>query len=150
MSQLEKIDQPWLGIFVGHPTRFRYQDFWDAPYALGRTPDHPEFAKPESDEIYKKSAAALRNFLAQLKTRASIVGVDDALTLPWAFTTPSSEERAHFERHTPANIRAAAGWPIHRPNLNVDRIVDKTLALAHTVESAQINDQHNACHANHD
>lgn len=128
------IFSPWIGVFVGHPTKMRYTEYWDTPYNAGRTPPSPEYTEPVPDEAYERAKANLRSFLAQLKETANILGVDEALALEWRFYPPSKLERDIFNKWTPANLRAAAKWPIHRPDLDPSKIVAKTMALAHTLE----------------
>lgn len=126
----------WLGIFVGHPTKLRYREFWDSPYAAGRMPPAPEYAEPLPVETFERSKANLRRFLSQLQTQAKIIGVDNALALPWSFRAPDPDERDYFETHTSGNLRSATGWPIHRPGLSAELIVEKTMALSDALEVA--------------
>jgi hypothetical protein len=126
--------QPWLGIFVGHPTRFRHAAFWDWPYGSGRAPREPEATEEISQELYDRTCSNLRSFLLELKEVGTIVGVDDALALPWRFRSPTTEEAEYFAAETEHRLRSVAGWPIHRPGLDVSGIVRKTLELQDTVE----------------
>ncbi|HTQ08921.1 MAG TPA: hypothetical protein VMI31_02505 [Fimbriimonadaceae bacterium] len=140
---LEKIIDPsslpdWIGLFVGHPTKLRYAEFWDGPYAKGRTPPGPEYGEPLPEEVYERSKANLRAFLPRLQASAEIVGVDEALALPWQLRRPTTEDTAYFEKHTSHNLRSATGWPIHHPGLTADLIVAKTMALRETVEIATL------------
>jgi len=134
LAAIEQIPQPWIGIFVGHPTRFRYTDWWDIPYYAGRTPETPEYTEPVSLEQYERSKANLRTFLEVIKTRCHVVGVDEALQLPWQTRRPSEEELRFYNEHTPANLRSAKNWPIHYPGLDPELIVQKTMALSETLE----------------
>jgi hypothetical protein len=138
LRRLKEIDQPWIGIFVGHPTRFRYKEFWDKPYAYGRMPAEPEFVEPLPQEAYNRGRANLGAFLRQLKRAAKIVGVDEAVALPWSFRPPSDAEIAYFKENTSRTIRGAAAWPIHRPDLNTNYIAEKTMSLADTVTVGEI------------
>ncbi len=134
LRAIEAIPQPWIGSFVGHPTRFRHTDYWDLPFNAGRTPPSPEFTEPVTDEVYTRSKNNLRSFLAELAKRVSVVGVDEALQLPWQFRAPDAAELAYFREQTPIQIRVVARWGIHRPGLDPEGIVSKTLALADTVQ----------------
>ncbi len=127
----------WTGIFVGHPTKLRHRDFWDSPYNAGRTPPSPEFAEALPEAIYERSKINLRAFLVELRGQAEVMGLDDVLNLPWTFRAPTLAERSYFDERTAQNLRSALGWPIHRPGLSADLIVDKTLALAPTLEISQ-------------
>ena len=133
LQAITEIDQPWVGLFVGHPTKFRYTDWWDVPYYGGRTPPEPEYGIPVSLEIYERSKANLKAFLRQLKTRVSVIGVDQALDLPWKFRSPSEAELAHYFERTPAVLRGAKNWPVHYPGLDPELIVAKTMALSSTL-----------------
>jgi hypothetical protein len=133
LKALGEIDQPWVGLFVGHPTKFRYIDWWDVPYYGGRTPPTPEYGIPVSDETYDRSKANLRTFLIQLKAQVSVVGVDEAVKLPWQFRPPSERQLAHYHERTPIILRGAKNWPIHYPGLDPELIVEKTLALSDTL-----------------
>ena len=134
LRKVGEIPQTWLGIFVGHPTKFRHTQYWDLPYNYGRTPPSPEFTEPLPVETFECSKMNLRAFLSKLKTKTEIVGVDDALALPWSFRRASASELDHFNARTAANLRSALGWPIHRKGLSAELIVEKTLALANTAE----------------
>ncbi|HVT13193.1 MAG TPA: hypothetical protein VHE55_13090 [Fimbriimonadaceae bacterium] len=122
----------WTGLFVGHPTRMRYAEFWDKSSAGGQMPETPEFVEPVEDAVYERSKRNLRSFLSRLKEVVRIVGVDEIP--PMRFEKPTAEELDGFRRETARALREAVGWPIHRPGLDASRIVDKTLALAATLE----------------
>lgn len=134
LDELDSIGQPWVGIFVGHPTRFRHVAYWDLPFNHGRTPPTPEFTPPTTTERYETAKASLRTFLNALRDRAEIIGIDEVVTRTWAARTPTSQELQFFREQTARNIRGAAGWPIHRPGLDTENIVRKALALEGTVE----------------
>ncbi|AIE84711.1 hypothetical protein [Fimbriimonas ginsengisoli] len=136
LDGIQRIDQPWVGLFVGHPTRFRYSQFWDTPYSAGRTSSEPEYTDPVPDETYERSKANLAKLLRQLKRQVSVIGVDGLLATAMSFRAPTPEESAFFRDQTSRNLRSALGWPIHRPGLSAERIVEKTMALAATVELA--------------
>ena len=141
LAQVEAFEQPWIGIFVGHPTKMRYVDFWDTPYFAGRTPPSPEFAVPVPDAAYARAKTNLTTFLGRLKAVAEIVSVPAALALPWTFRVPTPAESGFFVEHTSANLRGAKGWPIHRPGLDAENIVAKTMRLADTLEVGEITAQ---------
>ncbi len=124
---------PWLGIFVGHPTRFRYQQFWDYGFANGVTPPTPQLADEQDEAVYQASLERLGSFLSDLKTQFKVVGVDEFLEQELAFREPTLQEREFFREQTAANLRSAKGWPIHRPDLDIENIVAKTLALEDTM-----------------
>jgi hypothetical protein len=134
LAALDTIPQPWIGIFVGHPTRFRHAEFWDVPFSNGRTPPRPEQTQAVADETYARAKRNLQTFLTALARRVSVVGVDEVLRLPWEFRSLDDAEGAYFREWTPKNIRIAANWPIHCPALDPEGIILKTLALEDTVE----------------
>ena len=138
MDGIETIGQPWIGIFVGHPTRFRHVDYWDVPYFHGRTPPGPEYTEAAPVETYEGAKSHLRTFLSELSRTIKVVGVDDASKLPWEFRSPDADERSYFEKTSSANLRGAIGWPPHRPGLSPDLIVAKTMALADTVQVGSV------------
>jgi hypothetical protein len=138
VEQIQAIDQPWLGLFVGHPTKFRYADWWDTPYYQGRTPVNPEFALPLPIENYNRAKQNLRSFLEELKVTANIVGLDEALEMPWRFRPPSEAELAYYHEHTETALLGAKNWPIHSPDLDASNIVRKTFALSHTVHLGEL------------
>lgn len=129
---------PWTGLFVGHPTRLRYTEFWDKPYALGRTPATPEFVDAVPAEVYERSKGNLFSFLKRLKNESEIVGVDECPA--FQFEKPTEEDLEFFRRETAQTLHDATRWPIHRPDLDASRIVAKTLALAETLEIARMRD----------
>lgn len=134
LQGIEVHKQPWVGVFVGHPTRFRHTDWWDVPYYAGRTPPNPEYAEPVRQAVYDRSKANLRAFLERIKRAANVVGVDEALKLPWQFRVPTAAERAYFAEHTSRMVSGAKNWPIHYKGLDPELIVRKTMALAGTAE----------------
>ena len=138
LSRIRAVESPWVGVFVGHPTRLRHRRFWDAPFARGRAPKNPRAAPLLSDEVYGRSLDNLECFLRELPSRFAVLGVDEALALPWRFRPASLGEQAHFVKAAEANLRSVIGWPIHRPNLDASTIVAKTLALTQTLEVAQL------------
>lgn len=126
--------QSWLGVFVGHPTRLRYREFWDKSYAHGATPLRPEPVEKVDDKTYARSLRNLRAFLIALKELAAILGLDEVLARPMPLRDPTPQEVEAFRVDAPSAIRrSAAGWPIHRPHLNAEGIVAKTLALEGTI-----------------
>ncbi|MGV3615615.1 MAG: hypothetical protein ACO1SV_09805 [Fimbriimonas sp.] len=133
LARIRDFEGPWLGVFVGHPTRFRHVDYWDLAYYAGQTPPEPVLTAEQSPERYDDAKGNLRRFLIGLQEVATVIGVDEALALPWEFRAPSEEERAFFRERTAERIRNAARWPIHRPDLDPENIVAKTLALEDTV-----------------
>lgn len=133
-AEIAAVPSPWVGVFVGHPTRFRYSKFWDWPYAGGVTPSSPSLTEPLPQETYERSKANLSSFLLRLKEDFQVIGVDEALQMPWRFRSPTPEELVSFRDQTAENLRGAARWPIHRPDLDVSNIIAKTLALAYGLE----------------
>ena len=138
LHSIAELDQPWIGVFVGHPTKFRHTDWWDIPYYGGRTPPAPEYGTPVSQETYRRAKSNLRSFLDRIKREFEVIGVDEALQLPWQFRLPTADELAYYEEHTPATVRGAKNWPIHYPGLDPELIVAKTMALTNTVQVGTI------------
>ncbi|MBI1334513.1 MAG: hypothetical protein GC165_16720 [Armatimonadetes bacterium] len=138
LQTVQILQAPWLGIFVGHPTRFCHVQFWDVPFANGRMTGTPEESEPVDDDTYRRGLENLGQFLGDLKRRAQIVGVDEVLKMDWTFRKPTDVELDHFRTETPKAIRSAARWPIHRPGLDPEGIVKKTLALESTLEVAEL------------
>jgi hypothetical protein len=135
LDNVLKSRQPWIGIFVGHPSKFRHNRFWDTPYMGGRTPKFPEVSQPVSQETYTQSLENLKDFLTKLKTKKTkIIGIDDLLQDGLAFRSPTEDEREFFLDKTTENIRKAIKWPIHRPGLDPELIIEKALRLAPTLE----------------
>jgi len=60
LRAVEALDQAWIGLFVGHPTKFRHTDWWDIPYYGGRTPPTPEYGVPVALEIYERASVSTR------------------------------------------------------------------------------------------
>ncbi len=131
---IEQIPQNWLGIFVGHPTKFRHKDYWDVPFYGGKTPQVPVPATPVSDDQYARAKCNLATYLTQLATVATIVGLDEALQQQWLTRAPIEAELDHFSSRTAANLAAATHWPPHHPGLSANNIIAKTLALTDTLE----------------
>lgn len=138
LDSLAQSETAWIGVFVGHPTKLRYTQFWDFPFAGGGQPTNPELAEPHPFEVYERSLRNLSGFLGRLQRSFEIVGVDEALALPWQFRSPTIAEREFFVETTGRNLRGAARWPIHRPDLDPESIVGKTLDLIDTLEIAEL------------
>lgn len=132
--------QPWVGVFVGHPTRFRHIDYWDLAYGNGQTPPTPVSTPATDEATYQRSKANLRSFLTRLQDQCLVAGLDEVLDLPWGFRPPTDAEFEAAAAKTAQNIASAAKWPIHRADLAADRIIAKTLALAHTFEVGELAD----------
>ncbi len=138
LEMIEKIDHPWVTVFVGHPTRLRYAEFWDKPYWKGRTPAEPEFAPLVGDAVYRRSLERISTFLTQLKRQQLVLGLDEALAQSWRFRSPSEDELDFFSVRTVEALHQASMWPVHREGLDCSLIVQKTLALKATVEVADV------------
>jgi len=138
LDALAKVETGWIGVFIGHPTKLRYTQFWDFPFAGGRQPMHPELAEPHPLEIYERSLHNLSAFLGLLERSFAILGVDEVLELPWHFRPPTVVEKEFFAETTSRNLRGAARWPIHRPALDPENIVRKTVDLIDSLEIAEL------------
>jgi len=138
LGQLREFDQPWVGLFVGHPTRMRYSQFWDAALFAGHTPERPVLTDPVTDDEYDRAKVNLAAFLKRLREDFTVVGIEEALGLSWQLRDPSPEEKEHFTKTTARNLCNAATWPVHRKDLNPTNIVAKTLALADSAQIAYI------------
>lgn len=134
LEDLDGIAQGYVGVFVGHPTRYRHVAFWDAGYFDGHTPASPPPTDPVPDSVYEAEKANLRTFLTSLKGRHRVVGLDDAMGLPWSFRPLSQEEQADFRERTAHNLSQTIRWPVNRHDLDPSNIVAKTLALTDTVQ----------------
>lgn len=132
-TKLRAFVGPWIGIFVGHPTRFRHADYWDWGYYGGVNPDPVPTTPLTSEDDYQRAKSNLRTFLQELKNEFEVVPCP---TDGFEFRKPTESELNFFRTETAKNIRNAAKWPIHRPDLDPQNIIDKTLALADTVEIA--------------
>jgi len=138
LKAIGELDQPWVGLFVGHPTKFRYADWWDVPYYGGRTPLEPEYGVPLPLETFERAKTNLGSFLRNIRTVYDVVAVDEALNLPWQFRTPTATELTYYRQHTPTALRSAKNWPIHRNDLDPELIVRKTMALTDTLEIGSV------------
>ncbi len=134
LDAIKEIDQPWIGVFVGHPTRFRHADWWDVPYYGGRTPTLPEYTELLPVTTYEQSKLNLRTFLGRIMKEHHVVGIEEALALTWSYRQPSDEEIVYFQQITSANLRAAVNWPVHYPGMSAELIVNKTMALTDTLQ----------------
>lgn len=135
---VESSNSPLLGIFVGHPTRFRHTQYWDLGYNNGVTADPYPMTPPVDEPTYQRSLNNLRTFLMRLRRIADIVGVDDMLKFDWSFRPPTEVERDYFRVESAKYLAGAAHWPIHRPDLNPDNIISKTLSLESTLFIAEL------------
>ena len=138
LEAVETSTAPWLGIFVGHPTRLRHVSYWDLGYNDGASPDPCPLTPPIDEATYQRSLNNLRTFLMRLKRVATIIGVDEVLQMDWKYRAPTIEELVYFRKDTPRSIAGALRWPIHRQNLSADNIIAKTLALEETLSVAEL------------
>lgn len=127
LDSIRVSDANWKGVFVGHPTKLRHRHYWDTPYFAGRTPPQPEFVEPLPAETFERSLRNLGSFLSALKGEFEVIGVDALVASPLLFRLPTESELDHFRRETPGCLRGAAKWPVHRPDLDPENIVRKTL-----------------------
>lgn len=138
LARIDEVPQPWIGVFVGHPTRMRHVDYWDWPFYGGLTPDKPGATALVPDDDYGRAKANLRSFLSRLRERHTVVSVPEALTRAWRFRQPSASESAFFGATTAANLRSAVGWPVHRSGLSADNIIAKTLSHIGSLEVGEL------------
>ncbi|MCB8933650.1 MAG: hypothetical protein M9921_06000 [Fimbriimonadaceae bacterium] len=124
----------WTGLFVGHPTRFRFPSFWDGAFFGGQTAPNFESLEPVAPELYDRARGNLARFLVRLREAAAIEGLDDVTPTLERWIPAGEGERRFFREQTPLALHAAARWPVHRPDLRADGIVEKTLALESTLE----------------
>lgn len=143
-QSIPSVREDWTGIFVGHPTRFRYAEFWDKAYAEGRTPVVPEAASLSDDAAFGRGKANLRAFLLELDGVVEIVGVDEVVGSLGPFRKASTEDQDFFAQHTAGALRSAGRWPIHRPDLDVSGIEAKALARSRTLEVQRTHRRHSA------
>lgn len=136
--QFSTTSSPWLGLFAGHPTRLRYVDFWDAPYAGGVNPDpyKPIEAKPEAR--YQACLDNLSWLIHKLKAEFQIIGIDDAVRLPWHTKQVEREMLPKMTEQTLKRLDKARRWPIHRPTLSIAEISSLTIANLSAVEIANL------------
>lgn len=127
-------NRDWTGVFVGHPTRYRFPDYWDRSYYAGQTPETLDLQSPISEDRYRSGLANMKKLLSRIAVESTVIGVDDFLQMPWKFRDPNAKELGAFAKKTSENIRNVGRWPIHKPDLSVDRIIEKTLALYNTLE----------------
>lgn len=133
--------QPLVAAIVGHPTRVRYEAFWDLPYAHGIQPERYDFHNTLTPEgVYHRSLANLGRLLQRF--RGHIVGIDEALLWPWSFRPPNAGETSEFKSLAAQNLRGAANWVVHRPGLSVERLVELTLERASAIEVAKLDPAH--------
>jgi hypothetical protein len=134
LGKIESSVAPWVGVFVGHPTRYRYPDYWDYSYYHGRNPAEPGVLEPVDNERYEQSKQRMRELVTGIARRFKVVGVDEFVEMPMKFRSPTPEESEYFRVATSTNIHGAARWPIHRPGLDPSNIVSKTMALSETLK----------------
>lgn len=135
---LDKLRPGHQCLFLGHPTKFRHDRFWDYGYHGGVNPDPVPLTEPLPESVYRRSLERLRAFLEELQQVATVIGMDEALQLHWRYRKPTESELEFFRVRTAKNLKDAAGWPTHRPDLEVDNIIAKTLALSDTLEVAEL------------
>lgn len=134
LRNLVESSLPWQAVFVGHPTRFRHVQYWDIPYFNGRTPAAPEFTEEQPLERYERAKQNLRTFLYRLAGAATVVGLDEVEVGTWR--EPTEDELSYFQDHTARSLHSATGWPVHRAGIDPENMIQKTLALCHTVRVA--------------
>lgn len=128
---------PWAEIFCGHPSRYRYLEYWDRPFFGGATPAPYTPSPRRSDAGFKACMANLREAVLRLKEEFDVVGVDEVVRLDWRWRAPTPEEKEKIAQGTAARLRAAAKWPPHRPDLDPERIIAETLARLDTLRIAE-------------
>lgn len=114
----------WVGLFLGHPTRFVHRAFWDAPFYGGRNPegDIPfpeERPKAEQEALFKGFEEAL----SVIADGGPVLPLEEVLNLPWDWTPLAEDERPQALNSAQERIRSAARWPVHAADLQVDSLV---------------------------
>lgn len=137
IQKVKSSPSPWAEVFGGHPSRYRYLEFWDRPFFGGKTPN-PYIPGPRrSEDRFERCMGNLREAILKLKEEFQIVGIDEVLKLNWQWRDLTPEEKQAVAQGTVDRLKSAAGWPPHHPNLDTGRIVSETLARIDTLQIAE-------------
>lgn len=132
------VASPWAEIFIGHPTRYHSEAFWDADFANGQTPESYVGVPARTREQFRASLENLRRSVVRIAREFTVLGLDDVLSLPWTYRKPSPAELESIASDTARNVRGSAGWPIHKPNLDTANIERETLDRLGTLLLAEL------------
>lgn len=139
LSLLDSWPAPWASLFLGHPTRVRYEGFWDVPFYDGVDPVEYQSPEPKTQERYEACLDNLHRLIAEIAAAHPVLGFDDVLALPWTEVELRDLERKEAEEETVQAIRdRAAGWPVNRRGLPTHRLEAETLARFDTVKALEL------------
>ncbi|HZT41095.1 MAG TPA: hypothetical protein VFA07_02840 [Chthonomonadaceae bacterium] len=123
----------WQGVFLGHPTRILHEEFWDAPnFAAGANPPREAWI-PARRKSQADLDRALVNFREAARFLRSLPGIElrtiremnaRLAAAPAVPLEPDAQEAIWPQME--ADLCAMKGWPIHRPDLNLSRIIHLT------------------------
>ncbi len=133
LSTIATWPAPWIEVFLGHPTRYRHNDFWDRGYYGGKVPSEPDALPLRPDAEYRQCIDSLARIASAVSDHVNVLGFDDVLRLPWKFRPATPAETSETTRLWKEHFRSLAKWPVHRPNLSTDRIEAEALAKLHTL-----------------
>ncbi len=137
IARVKASPAPWAEVFGGHPSRYRYLEFWDAPFFAGQTPIPYTPGARRSDENFKACMANLRSSILRLKDELEIVGVDQIVDYNWQWRQLTEYEKLKAIEGTTEHLKGAAGWPPNHPNLDTSRIIAETMARIDTLKIAE-------------
>lgn len=138
LAQIEASTSPVVGIFLGHPTRMRHTNFWDVPYYAGINPDEYVGPPPHPEPEYRAAVARFKAFIQLLTTRYDIKGFDAVQAMPWQWHDATASEREHAKKALADNLPRINEWPVHKPNLNIERILSLATQQVETLRVATL------------
>lgn len=114
----------WVGVFLGHPTRYVHRAFWDAAYYGGLNPTG-EIPLPEERPQAEREALfeGLEELLPKIAELGPVLPLDEVLALPWDWVPMGAGAMRHTREAATKRIAQAAKWPIHRPHLRVESLL---------------------------
>lgn len=137
VDKVKSSPAPWAEVFCGHPSRYRYLDFWDVPFFGGNTPIPYVPGPRRDDSSFDSCMANLKASILRLKDEFEIVGVDEIVGYDWQWRNLTDEEKQEAVDVTTQRINGAARWPVHHPNLDTSRIIAETIARIDTLKIAE-------------
>lgn len=129
----------WVGVFLGHPTRFVHRAFWDAAFYDGRNPTEeiplPE-ARPEAEQ--EALFEGFEELLPKIAELGPVLALYEVLALPWDWVPLDAEAMRQTREAATTRLSQAAKWPVHRPHLQVESLLAPLEATLQSLEIGRL------------
>lgn len=138
LARVRSARTPWIEVFIGHPTRIRHKQFWDVGFFGGQTPSAPVLVEPYPERTYRQMLERFRRAIVMLRDLRPVLSLQEVLELPWEYRPASESEKGSVSRKWRKQLKAMAGWPVHKPGLDTAGIIALTMERLDSLEIADL------------